>query len=149
SRRGWVLISQKELAERWGVTRQRVCIAINELVAWKYLRKRSQAERGESFCVYKVLLDDEDDDEGVSRTGDTPLGEGVSRTGDTGVTQEVTRVSPSIGHSTDNTDKTDSPPTPPGGPGAGDEVLKSSGRNRDKSVEDMLDRVALVPKRER
>lgn len=35
--------------------------------------------------------------------------------------------------------------------GAGDEVLKSSGRNRDKSaeVEDMLDRVALVPKRER
>jgi hypothetical protein len=104
-RRGWLRVSQKDLAATWGVSRQRVNTAVGELIRFGYVAMQSQAESGESFCLYKVLLDtdivvppnsraddtatgsaDEGDtplEGGVSRPGDTPLEGGVSRPGDT------------------------------------------------------------------
>lgn len=105
-RRGWLRVSQSELATAWGVTRQRVNIAVRDLVDWRYVSKRSQDETGESFCTYKVRLDDDEDDAdaaprkggdgggGVSPVRDTPREGGVSPVGDTGVTSRDTRVSP-------------------------------------------------------
>lgn len=57
--RGWLRVSQSELAERWSVHRMTVNKAINQLVEWGYLAKRDQQEAGESFCLYKIVLDDE------------------------------------------------------------------------------------------
>lgn len=59
-RRGWLRVSQSELAERWGCHRNTVNRAFGELVAWSYLAQRTQHEAGESFCQYKVRLDGED-----------------------------------------------------------------------------------------
>jgi hypothetical protein len=69
-RRGWLRISQSELAEQWDVSRQRVNMAIRDLVGWRYVLKRDQKKTGESFCTYKTRLDDpEDAEEGVSPPG--------------------------------------------------------------------------------
>lgn len=62
-RRGWVLVSQSEIAERWSVSRQSINLAIKELVDWGYLSKQSQAESGESFCLYRLLLNEDDGEE--------------------------------------------------------------------------------------
>lgn len=59
-RRGWLRISQTELAGRWGMGRTTVSRACNELVGWGYLMQRTQHEAGESFCQYKIRLDGED-----------------------------------------------------------------------------------------
>ena len=119
NRRGWVRISQTELAERWGASRTRLNMAIKELVAWRYLKKQSQEESGESFCLYKVLLDDDDVEEGgVSQARHSPC-EGVSPPRDTRVSRSDTPVSPSIGHTNREADKADSPPKPPEGGGGG------------------------------
>lgn len=72
-RRGWLRLSQQELAEAWGCSRSRLNQAIGDLVDWGYVRKRTQAESHESYCTYKVRLDDpEDDDE---QAGNMPEGE--------------------------------------------------------------------------
>lgn len=55
--RGWLRVSQSELAERWGLHRNSVNRAFGDLVCWGYLLKRSQTQSGESFCQYKVALD--------------------------------------------------------------------------------------------
>lgn len=55
--RGWLRVSQTELAKRWGLGRTTVSRAFNALVEWGYLYQRSQEEAGESFCLYKVRLD--------------------------------------------------------------------------------------------
>ncbi len=65
-RRGWLRLSQKELSETWGCSRSKLNTAINELVEWHYVAKRSQAQTGESFCTYKVRLDDPEDEPGQS-----------------------------------------------------------------------------------
>lgn len=57
--RGWLRVSQSELAERWAVHRMTVNKAVGQLVEWGYLKKRTQQDAGESFCLYKVTLDDE------------------------------------------------------------------------------------------
>lgn len=61
-RRGWLRVSQSELAERWQCHRNSINRAFNDLVAWGYLMQRTQHEAGESFCLYKVVLDGECDD---------------------------------------------------------------------------------------
>lgn len=76
ARRGWIRISQTELAELWDCSRSRLNVAIGELVAWKYIRKVEQARTGESYCYYQTILDepfeDAEDEGGVSHIGDTP-----------------------------------------------------------------------------
>lgn len=103
-RKGWLRISQTEIAERWGVSRQRLNMAIADLVTWLYVEKRSQAETGEACCHYRTMIDTDDGvrahsstelpQEDVSPTGDTPQDADVSPTGDTRVIPEVTHVSP-------------------------------------------------------
>ncbi len=69
-RRGWLRISQTELARRWGMGRTTVSRACNDLVAWGYLMQQSQHEAGESFCQYKVRLDGEDSTPGPTQVGE-------------------------------------------------------------------------------
>lgn len=78
-RRGWLRLSQTELARIWGVSRTRLSSAVNELVDWGYVAKRDQAQTKESFCLYKVVdadavpeLDAGEDAAGVFPSGDTP-----------------------------------------------------------------------------
>lgn len=59
-RRGWLRVSQTELAERWACHRNSINRAFVDLVAWGYLLQRTQHEAGESFCQYKIRLDGED-----------------------------------------------------------------------------------------
>jgi len=97
ARRGWLRLSQTELAEVWDVARGSINRAVSELVEWGYILKRSQRETGEAFCTYRTRLDGDDAPpppavgRGVSRTDYTPH---VSHTGDTGVTSTHTGVSP-------------------------------------------------------
>lgn len=85
-RKGWCRLSQAGLAEMFGVGRQAINAAVRELVEWQYIEKQSQAESGESFCLYRIVID-RDDEGGVSCTGDTSQagaqGGGVSSTHDT------------------------------------------------------------------
>lgn len=81
-KKGWCRLSQAGLAEMFGVGRQAINAAVRELVDWHYIEKQSQAESGESFCLYRIVID-RDEEGGVSCTGDTPPGGGVSSTGDT------------------------------------------------------------------
>lgn len=105
-RRGWLRLSQLELSDAWDISRQTINKAIGELVEWGYLLKRDQKATGESFCTYKVRLDDDEEDEGgVSRPDDTPGHNAarveckagttppVSSPGDTSVKPRATRVS--------------------------------------------------------
>jgi hypothetical protein len=64
--------------------------AVGELVEWGYLEKRSQEESGESFCLYRTVIDQPDVTGGVSGKADTP----VSAEADTGVPSRRTPVSP-------------------------------------------------------
>lgn len=66
---GWCEFSQKALAERVGISRQTLNEATADLVKWKYLKKRSQAETKLAVCHYKVALDKDGD---VSAGDDTP-----------------------------------------------------------------------------
>ena len=59
--RGWLRVSQSELAERWQCHRVTLNRAFKDLVEWGYLVQRTQEEAGESFCLYKVDLDGGDD----------------------------------------------------------------------------------------
>ena len=61
SQRGWLRVSQSELATRWDCHRNSVNRAFGDLVRWGYLTQRTQKEAGESFCLYKVALDGEGD----------------------------------------------------------------------------------------
>jgi DNA-binding XRE family transcriptional regulator len=93
-KKGWCRLSQIDLAQIFDVRRQSVNKAINELVEWDYLEKRSQGESGESFCLYRTLLDQPETTGGVSGKPDTPLNGDLSATADTGVRSQRTRVSP-------------------------------------------------------
>lgn len=145
-RRGWLRVSQTELAERWDCHRVALNRTFKDLVEWRYLLQRTQEEAGESFCLYKVALDGETDDGaapvkpatvtaqaegGVKPTGYTPPGGGcnvqvtpVKPMGYTGVAPEVTppseRVIATRAHRLSPTDADkDSPPPPQGGASAG------------------------------
>lgn len=130
NRRGWVRISQTELAERWGVSRSRISVAVNELVNWRYVRKRSQAESRESFCLYKIILDDDGEEGSVpdaehspqtgecSQGGTPPKARGVPDT-EHGCSADGTGVFRSIGHTTEEAEEAASPPKPPEGGGGG------------------------------
>jgi hypothetical protein len=133
SRRGWVRISQSELAEKWSVSRSRLNVAVNQLVEWKYLRKQTQAQSGESFCLYKIILDEEDDEGSVpprehpSRAGSVPSAEHPpeggsvpSRAGsvpsrEQGCSAQGTGVFPIIEHTNRHAEEADdNPPLPHG-----------------------------------
>lgn len=66
-RRGWLRVSQTELAERWACHRNSVNRAFADLVDWGYLKQRTQEEAGESFCLYKVVLDGEGDEQSPAK----------------------------------------------------------------------------------
>lgn len=144
SRRGWVRVSQTEIAERWGTTRSRVCVAVNQLVKWRYLKKRDQVQSGESFCLYKVLLDDDDGDEGgVLQEEHSPPEGGVPST-EQGCSPHDNTSVPHIGHTNREAEKADSPPKPPEGGGGGEllvdwiEELRAEG-----CAPDVLDHLLL------
>jgi hypothetical protein len=87
--KGWCRLSQKELAEKFDCRRQGINEAVRDLVEWLYLEKRDQAEAGESFCLYRILVDAADSG-GVSEKPDTG---GVSEKPDTRVRSRRTRES--------------------------------------------------------
>lgn len=89
--RGWLKISQTELAERWDFKRGSVNRSLRELEAWGLVESMSQKQSRDVHCCYRIKMDRLDKD--VSHTRDTPHQEDVSRTGDTGVASEVTGVS--------------------------------------------------------
>ncbi len=141
ARRGWLRLSQTELAEAWDVARGSINRAVGELVAWGYILKRGQDETGEAFCTYKTRLDgdapggstagndrpaDGSPGQGVSRTGDTPP---VSHTGDTGVTSTSTRVS-RLRHQKNRLSPTIADPSPPTPSSAPAPAVESLGRGR-------------------
>lgn len=139
-RRGWLRVSQTELAERWQCHRVALNRAFKQLVEWSYLLQQTQEEAGESFCLYKVALDGEADEgpapakpaktplRGVQPTGYTPserVAAGgcnvqvtpVQPTGYTCVAAEVTPPSApyisSRAHRLSPTDADSTPPPPP------------------------------------
>lgn len=59
NKRGWLRVSQSELAERWACSRSSINEAFRDLVERRYLLQRTQQEAGESFCQYKISLDGE------------------------------------------------------------------------------------------
>ncbi|MGE0022489.1 MAG: MarR family transcriptional regulator [Hyphomicrobium sp.] len=121
---GWCQLSQKDTAELFGLNRQTVNAAIADLVGWRYVEMRTQAQTKTSFCHYRVLIDEPEG--GVSSTGDTPPGGGVSSPDDTGVgargdTGVVPEATPPMykEHAREITDQRSLPPkSPSGGPSA-------------------------------
>jgi hypothetical protein len=93
SRRGWCRLSQTKLAQKFDVRRQAVNKAVGELVQWRHIEKQSQAESGESFCLYRILIDQPEMEEcPLSRT--PPSDESVSVESDTCVRSQETPESP-------------------------------------------------------
>ena len=135
--KGWVRLSQKELADRFSVRRPSINKVINELVTWGYLRKRSQKQSGESFCYYRTLIDED----GVSSLADTQ-GEGSVRPSDT-------RVSPPKTQRRSSSSDLKDPPLPPKG-GRSSESRFGKKRKRQPAAlprfvsEDTLDRVRSI-----
>src|SRR5262245_4862668 len=74
----WCRLSQTDLAKMFGVSREAVNKAIKELDVWGYIEKRSQEQSGESFCLYRIKIDRQDDEGGVSAKADTSREGGVS-----------------------------------------------------------------------
>jgi hypothetical protein len=108
-KKGWCRLDQAELGTMFGVRRQAICTAIGQLVENDYIEKRSQAETGESFCLYRMKIDGSED-QGVSGATDTPS-KGECPTGvDTRVRRRQTPVSalrtPYSDQSIDHVDKT-------------------------------------------
>lgn len=89
ARKGWCRVSQTSLARKWAVTRQSVNKAFGELAEWGYFAKQNQQRTGESFCLYRLLFNSEEN----VRTSNSAIGEGVSGKPDTGVERTDTRVS--------------------------------------------------------
>ena len=57
--RGWLRLSQQELGKAWRVSRSRLSTAVNDLAEMLYLDKLGQSATGESFCHYRIRLDDD------------------------------------------------------------------------------------------
>lgn len=92
-KKGWCRLSQAGLADMFEVRRQSVNKCVGELVGWGYIDRQSQEETGESFCLYRTILDQG----GVSGETDTPPEKrtrGVSGIADTSVASGRTPVSP-------------------------------------------------------
>ena len=92
---GWCQLSQKTAADLFGMHRKTVNAAVTDLVAWRYIERRTQAETKTSFCHYRVLIDEPEDAAGVPPTDGTPPEEGVPPTDGTCVTSgSYTGVTP-------------------------------------------------------
>ena len=119
--RGWLKLSQTELAERWGYKRGSINAAIGQLVKWGLVERLSQKQTGDSFCQYRIKhrpveevspIPETPSELGVSGGRDTG---GVSVGDDTDVTSHTRLVSgnrtpqgtASLYASTDVTDKAD------------------------------------------
>jgi hypothetical protein len=72
AQRGWLRVSQSELAERWACHRNTLNRAFLDLVEWRYLLQRTQEEAGESFCLYKVSLDGDEPSDGIGNGPSEP-----------------------------------------------------------------------------
>ena len=108
-KKGWCRLDQAELGTMFGVRRQAICKAIGQLVENDYIQKRSQAETGQSFCLYRMKIHGSED-QGVSDRADTPS-HGECPTGaDTPVRHRQTQVSalrtPCNDQSIDHVDRT-------------------------------------------
>lgn len=79
---GWCQLSQKSAAELFGMNRQTVNAAISDLVGWRYVERRTQAQTKTSFCHYRVLIDEPAEGGSVAHRRHPP-GWGVSLTDDT------------------------------------------------------------------
>ncbi len=70
NRAGWCRISQTKLAGHLDFARQRINMAIADLVTWGYVEKRGQSQTHRAICEYRVLLDrpvsEEEVDDGVT-----------------------------------------------------------------------------------
>lgn len=109
NKKGWCRLSQMDLAAMFGVHRQSVNKAISELVEWEYIEKQSQQQTGESFCLYRTVIDPQ----GVSDQADTPPDPAVSAEADTRVTPRQPPVSPHTTPNNDHVYHVDTlPPTP-------------------------------------
>jgi hypothetical protein len=75
-KKGWCKLNQAELAKMFGINRRTVNGAVSQLVDWQYLEKQSQKEAGESFCLYRVVIDRPDEDGAASGSGDAGPSEG-------------------------------------------------------------------------
>ncbi len=80
-RKGWCRLSQTGLATMFGVSRGHVNRRVKLLVRRKYIAKKEQEKTGESFCYYRIIIDEEligATDGGVSSGEHTPQEAGVS-----------------------------------------------------------------------
>ena len=57
-KKGWCRLNQTQLAHLFGVGRQQMNARIKRLVKRKYLEKKGQKKTRESFCFYRVVLDE-------------------------------------------------------------------------------------------
>jgi MarR family protein len=55
--RGWVRVSQADLAKLWGKSRETINRAFRDLVAWGYLDQLSQQTAHNRWCAYRVVID--------------------------------------------------------------------------------------------
>lgn len=81
--RGWLRLSQTEIAQSLGLARQTICAAVRDLVQWRYLEKRAQADTHESWCHYRILIACDDDRARADDDPDAAASGGVSADDDT------------------------------------------------------------------
>jgi hypothetical protein len=126
--KGWVALDQGHLARWFGVKRPSVNAAVAALVDLGYVERLTQAQTGDTFCLYKIVIDASDGTdttrEACQPEPDTPSTGGVSAPDehpcqpepDTGVSHGLT-PSGGVVHSSradlDLTRSTRSPPPPP------------------------------------
>lgn len=95
---GWMKLSQTKAAtdDKLGISRETICRAISDLVAWGYVEKRTKAETKRSICFYRILMDASEDpvDDVPEIEGgcDVALTGGCDGTGHRVVTSDITRV---------------------------------------------------------
>lgn len=163
TRNGWIKLSQTKLAGELGLARESVNRAIRDLVEWRYVEKRDQSDTGRSICFYRIIMDrptepgddaadadiegdDAGSDDGELHGGSVSAGSqgGVSvgsQTCDagshTGVTLGVTPIRDHL-----------SVPPSRSRAAAPREAGRAGGKAVRSDVEEMLERIALVPSRE-
>lgn len=93
-RAGWFKrsLKQDEMAEEVGLSRQKFCAALNDLIEWGFV-ERKPSKKSKRVFYYRVLMDRaepiEDDDDELSPDGDISQSDAKSPDGDSGAQQEM------------------------------------------------------------